>query len=69
MHFVVRCFETAERAGAGRTFRIATQQLRRLDGNSADVSMLVDQGKHFQSASALKFREKRDTSSLMRKMR
>ena len=50
MHFIVhKDFRTGERAGAGGTFQIACLFIEDPDGNSVDISTLVDQGRHFQS--------------------
>jgi hypothetical protein len=50
MHFIVhKDFVTRERVGPGGTFQIASLSIEDLDGNSADISKLVDQGRHFHS--------------------
>jgi hypothetical protein len=46
LHFIVhKDFRTNERAAAGAGFQIAEDP----DGNSVDISTLVDQERHFQS--------------------
>jgi hypothetical protein len=50
LHFIVhKDFRTNERTAAGAGFQIACLFIEDPDGNSVDISTLVDQERHFQS--------------------